>query len=252
MIARMKLYVALAVVLVGCGGGGKAKTHQDLEAEYGAKLKPRMEALVAAGKVAEQNRFIGLGSPGGPPEDVDVDYNDEADKRTGNTVIVQIDDLASLTEDAKPAFRFADLEHDEVRTAKAWTGASLGLSSGNWVVFEDDLQHVIGAKYVLVVFPTVTSMPSMGLGGTEFSPGEATATVVLVEIAGAKPHGGFEVKATNSAEIMTKRTSGLGAAEEKQRKIEADLAAQLGKAIAGGIQKRWKNAKAPYNWGFGY
>jgi hypothetical protein len=244
------LVVALGfLAVVGCGGGKKTKTNGDLQNEYGAKLKPRMEALIAAGKVADQNRGT-LGAAGDPPAGIDVDYNE--DDHAGNTVIAQFDDLASLTEDAKPAFRFSDLSNDEVRTAKSWTGAKVGLQSGDWSVFEPALQHVVGAKYVLVVFPNLIAPPSMGIGGTSFTAGQASATVVLVEIDGAKPLGGFEVKATNSGEIMTKKSSGLGAGEQKQRKIEADLAAQLGKEIADGIRKRWKGAKAPYNWGLGW
>ncbi len=244
----MKSAIALCVLaLIGCGGGnGTSKTRQDLEAEYGTKLKPRMESLIAAGKVADQNRSS-LGIVGNPPADVDLDYNEE--DHAGNTVIVQFDDLASASEDANPSFRFADLDHDEVRTAKSWTGAKVGLKSGNFGVFEAALQHVVGAKYVLVVFPTLLAAPSLGLGATTFVPGQAQATVVLVEIQGAKPLGGFEVKVTNSDEVMMKRkTSG----DEMQRKVDADLAAQLGKGIADGIRKRWKGAKAPYNWGHGW
>ncbi len=245
----MTRFVTLGVAaVVGCGGGGKVKTKQDLDTEYGAKLKPRMEVLLAARMVAEQTRHA-LGVAGGP-EDVDVDYNDDA--HTGNTVIVQSDDLANLAEDAKPAIRFADLEHDDVRTAKSWTGAKVGLQSGDWAAFEDELQHVIGAKYALVVFAELLTAPSVGLGGTSFTPGKATATVVLVEIDRAQSHGGFTITATSSNEILTKQVSGAGAIGEKQRKVEADLAAQLGKEIAQGIPRRWKNAKAPYNWGFGY
>ncbi len=238
----LKLCAVVAVVLAGCGGGSKVKTPQDLEKEYGPKLFPRLDALVAAGKVAKANDGS-LGEPGTGP----ADLVESADPKASNTLVVHAEDLDDLTTDATPQVRFMELAQDALRIAKSWKGARVGLKSGDFGEFEDELQRVIGAKYVVVVIPSAYKAPDMGIGGT-FTPGAAEATAVLVEIEGAKHLGGVRVTATNKPEVAAVKVSGTGALEQRQRTVTADLTFQYSRAIADGVRTRWKGAQIPMAW----
>lgn len=232
----------VAVAVVGCGGGGKVKTPQDVEKEYGPKLYPRLDALVAAGKVAKANDWS-LGESGTGPTDLVA----SSDPKTSNTLVVHAEDLEDLTSDAKPPLRFMELSEDALRIAKSWKGAKVGLQAADFSVFEDELQRVIGAKYVVVVVPGAYKAPDMGIG-TTFTPGTAEATAVLVEIEGAKHLGGVRVTATNKPEVGATKVSGTGALEQRQRTVVADLTYQYSHAIAEGLRGRWKGAQAPQAW----
>jgi hypothetical protein len=229
--ARMiKALLVCVLVVAGCGGD-KVKTPQDIEAEYGPRLRPRVQAIIAAGVVANANRSE-LGAAGSGPSDVDLD---------ANTLLVHAEDLERADANGEPPLRLvANLRDDPFRVAKSWTGAKAGLQAGDFRIFENDLQRVIAAKYVLVVFVDRHVRPDMGLAGTTFKPGAVEATLVLVEIDGARPRGGVHVTATSSSEITTRRVSGAGALEERQRQVDADLVRQLDLAIRGAVGKRWK------------
>lgn len=232
----------LALALAGCGGGGKVKTPQDLEKAYGPKLFPRLDALVAAGKVAKANDWS-LGEPGSGPTDLAA----TSDPKTSNTLVVHAEDLEDLASDPKVPLRFMDLDEDALRVAKSWKGARVGLQASDFSVFEDELQRVIGAKYVVVVIPSSYKPADMGIG-TTFTPGTAEATAVLVEIDGAKHLGGVRVSASNRPEVAATKVSGTGALEQRQRTVDADLRYQYSRAIAEGMRGRWKGAQAPMAW----
>jgi hypothetical protein len=250
-------WLVVAVALFGCEP--KSRTRDDVEKAWGAKLRARMAELVTIGQVARDNEIVGnvrvakLAEAGGPvvekvgPSDIDVDYND--DKRAGNTIIVQIDDLADVASDASPSFRFAELLNDDLRVAKMFAGVPIKANfTDAMALLEPAVKHVVEAKYVLVVNPLQTKMPIAGVGASDYTAGAAQATVVLVEVAGAKHLGGITVEATSSPEI---RVSGQSF-DTVQDKLHKDLGAQLGKAISDGIRTRWTNAEAPYNWGLGW
>ncbi|MFN0252933.1 MAG: hypothetical protein ACKV2T_39025 [Kofleriaceae bacterium] len=247
--------VAVAVIQAGCEP--PSRTRADVEKAWGAQLRARMAELVTIGQVARDNEVVGnvrilrAAEAGGPvvekvePSDIDVDYND--DKHTGNSIIVQLDDLADMAADASPIFRFAELMN--LRMAKMFAGVPIQANfSDSMALLEPAVKHVVEAKYVLVVNPMQTKMPIAGVGASDYTPGAAQATVVLVEVAGAKHLGGITVHATSSAEI---RVSGQSF-DAVQGKLDKDLGAQLGKAISDGIRMRWTNAQAPYNWGLGW
>lgn len=238
MLKRLAIGV---VAMIGCGGS-TVKTPQDLEREYGPKLFPRMDAIVAAGKIARANESA-PGEPGAGPTDLVV----ATDPKVNNTLVVHAEDLEDLTTDAKPAVRFMELAEDPFRIAKSWKGARVGLKASDFSVFEDELQRVIGARYLLVVLPTRYAPPDMGLG-TTFTPGTAEATAVLVEIEGAKALGSVRVTATNKPEVGAAKVSGMGALEQRQRTVEADLTFQYSRAISESFRARWKGAQAPSAW----
>ena len=245
----MRMLVSLvSFVVLGCGGE-KPKTRDDVANAYGPTLKPRMAQLAAVGKRAETATVEPLGDPGSGPSGVDVDY---ADKK-GNGVVVQLDDLKDLDTDATPELRVIDKDNDSVRIAKTFVGpAKLGLSAGDWAIFEPHLKTVVEAKYAVVIVVDSVKLPSLSLGRTEFTPGTAEATALLLEIENQKTHGGVKVTATNSDQVRTNKVSGMGASEELERKLVEDLRGQLGKALSDAMKKRWPGMDAPYHWGGGW
>lgn len=253
----MKALISVAAIcVVACGSSSKDKTREQLAKEYGPKLDARLDKLVAANR-AGRAALDALGAPG--DAQLALDFNFKAADRHPNAIAAHTEDLEDAKKPAAsddpgdrilsggPKLVFAENDDNHVYLAKSVLGVEKLVS----YYHEYPLKQILDAKYVLVVYPKSFTPPSTGLGGSDFKPGAAAATAVLVEIETGKALGGFDVTATNSEEVSVnvRKRDGASDAEDK---IRDDLYAQIGKAIADGISKRWPGAKTPSNWGHGY
>ena len=266
----MKKWLLIAIV-AACGSNEKAapkkKTVEELRSVWGAKVKKKLDKVVAAAKGASGGE---LGTPGDAQVALDFEWDDE--KAHPNAFAVQIDDVQSATEprvvvkapgpedawqlaaDGKPVvitpeadqhsrFTFQDDGASHVVKAKAL----LGVGGGGGEYPEYVYEQFVDAKYMLVVTPGEVQWAVAA--GETFQTGSAPMRAVLIEIDTAKPLGGFEVTAHSSEKVMVAETKTGTNAKDK---LDRDLKGASGKAIVDGIKQRWPGAKTPYGWGFSW
>lgn len=241
---QKKLWLAALIIgLVACGKDSTPKTRQQLQKEYGDKLTARLDKLAAA-SLAGRVGMSSLGTPG--DQQLALDFTVLGEKPKPNAMAVHTGDI----EDPKAAATYTDVVfaedmYNQVKNAKYVLGVEPSMSHAR----EDHVKQVLDVKYVLVVYPTEYRAPRAGL--SDFTPGLARGTAVLVEIETGKPLGGFEFAASNDEEVFVKVRQSDGASDAED-KVKKDLWANTGKAISEGIAKRWPGAKAPYNYGHGW
>jgi hypothetical protein len=258
----------LIVLVAACGGNNeqaKKKTPEELKSAWGAKVKAKLDKVVAAAKVASGGD---LGTPGDAKLALDFEWEDAT--AHPNAIAVQIDDVQSATE---PRAVQKDPNADAWKNAEEGKPIVVTLDSEKHARFTfqtDYKSHVfkakallsvpkagdeypeyvydqfVNAKYLLVVTPGDVQWAVAE--GSTFQPGAAPMRAVLVDIETAKPLGGFEATAHNSKEIkVTETKSGMNTKD----KLDDDLRGASGKAIVEGINQRWPGSKTPIlSWGF--
>lgn len=260
----MKAWLSIAVVLVACGKDGSAppakkeKTADEVKQEWSARIKSKLEKVVAAARAAKGAE---LGAPGDATRALDFNWGKDAHP---NAIAVQIDDVRSATAPrakatsaddplAKaaaltrqhPRFSFQEDNADPVYEAKQLLGIE-----DSQVLPEFVYDQFVGAKYILVVTPGDVTWPEED--GSTFKPGNAPLRAILVDIDSAKPLGGFDAVGRSSDKVLVEEKSLVepGNSAELAKKLDQDFMEQAGHAIVKGIEQRWPGAKTPLDFGF--
>jgi hypothetical protein len=243
----MRRSVVVVAMLCACSF---PMSYDEATEKYAKKLEPRITAMLAAAKVAETKRSDAQPTTRAPTG-IDLSYEDEPAKPSGNAVLAQAEDLEALDRNGNPLGRFTELYFDHVRVAKALLGAPIDFKYSDWRARRSQVEHVLGAKYVFVVSVTRWREPTTNRHDGNYTPGSASARVSLVEIDSGTWHGNLDVEATNSiAPAERDRLLHIDTnADAWQARVLDNLRGELGRAIAGAIKKRWK-AEVPYNWGY--
>jgi len=145
--------------------------------------------------------------------------------------------------DGTPGLRFIEKDRDVVRIGKTLVGVKTDLTGtiNNWPGYERYLKKLEEAQYVLVVRSEDVRLPIKF--STSFTPGTVRSSAVLFEIATAKPLGRIAIDARSDDKMIAQNVDGhLGAEAQYQSRLEADLGAKWGKAVADAVGKKWPEA----------
>jgi hypothetical protein len=200
--------------------------------KYGRALPVKLAQIARLEDEARGSAYFTSGWPDGAVNG--LDFTTES----GNAIMVMQDDLVDVTKNAAGAVRFAKLDFDPFRVAQrvaGWVQAE-PLRASRHSVYEPELQHLLRARWVLIVVTDSVKSPELFGVGDRFSLGSVKAAAVLFEIDRGELLGGFKLLASSSEE--------LPAAEGNERSaLEEDLSFRFWEALKEGVARRFPGAR---------